>query len=310
MLNAEVYSECKHVMKGHKGGVLCAKFTADGTYCMTGGQDRTIRLWNPHRGLFIKQYTGTHNYEINDICIFKDNSKFVSAGGDKAAYMSDVASAKILKKFSGHIGKLNCCELMGDDSILLTGGYDKHVRIWDLKSHTHRPVQELKEATDSITCMALTDDTIITGCVDGNIRTYDVRMGRLTTDLIHAKISSINLCLDNSLLLVSCLDSTLRLFERTNAKILNTYKSHKNSNYKINSQFSVKEDFVVCGSENNKIYVWDILTKTPSHTAYILEESDNKYGGVVFCVRTHRRNDLMISTHNNGCVNVWQTDQK
>jgi mitogen-activated protein kinase organizer 1 len=58
---------------------------------MTGSNDRTVKLWNPHKddiqvanqGLLIKTYSGSHGYGILDLAISKDNSKFVSAGGDK-----------------------------------------------------------------------------------------------------------------------------------------------------------------------------------------------------------------------------------
>jgi hypothetical protein len=35
---------------------------------MSGGQDRLVRLWNPHKGALIKTYTpAQHGYEILDI---------------------------------------------------------------------------------------------------------------------------------------------------------------------------------------------------------------------------------------------------
>lgn len=37
-------------------------------------QDRTVRLWNPHRGIPIKTYTG-HGYDVRDAAVVADNSK-------------------------------------------------------------------------------------------------------------------------------------------------------------------------------------------------------------------------------------------
>jgi mitogen-activated protein kinase organizer 1 len=36
-------------LPGHDGPVLAARFSATGAYLVTGGRDRTLRLWNPHR---------------------------------------------------------------------------------------------------------------------------------------------------------------------------------------------------------------------------------------------------------------------
>lgn len=45
-------------------------------------QDRTLRLWNPVKGLFIKEYRG-HGYEVRDVSVCTDNSKMASVGGDR-----------------------------------------------------------------------------------------------------------------------------------------------------------------------------------------------------------------------------------
>ena len=33
-------------------------YIGNGGYCLTCGSDRTVRLWNPHRGLMVKTYKG------------------------------------------------------------------------------------------------------------------------------------------------------------------------------------------------------------------------------------------------------------
>lgn len=36
---------------------------------MTAGQDRSVRLWNPHKGLLIKVYKG-HGQEVLDVAMY------------------------------------------------------------------------------------------------------------------------------------------------------------------------------------------------------------------------------------------------
>lgn len=55
-----------NVLKGHEGAVLAARFNANGEYCLSCGKDRTIRLWNPHRGIHIKTYK-SHGREVRDV---------------------------------------------------------------------------------------------------------------------------------------------------------------------------------------------------------------------------------------------------
>ena len=64
-------------MRGHSGAVNAVRFTADGNYCASCSDDRTIRLWNPHKedpsqtntALLIKVYAGIHGYQILDIAV-------------------------------------------------------------------------------------------------------------------------------------------------------------------------------------------------------------------------------------------------
>jgi mitogen-activated protein kinase organizer 1 len=72
-------------LKGHEGAVHVVKYNTDGQYCLTGGQDRTINLWNPNSGAKIKSYEA-HGWEVLDIAVSEDNARFASVGGDKAVY--------------------------------------------------------------------------------------------------------------------------------------------------------------------------------------------------------------------------------
>jgi len=60
-------------LKAHKGTVNVATY-AKGTakYLLSGGQDRTIRLWNPSVGTEIKAYSG-HGYEVLSITVHVSN---------------------------------------------------------------------------------------------------------------------------------------------------------------------------------------------------------------------------------------------
>lgn len=95
---------CTHILKKHTGAVLNVEFTENGTYCISTSQDKTLVLWNPAKGLPIKQYSGPHNHEISNVTISADNARFASCGGDKAAFLWDVTTGDVIRKFPGHEG--------------------------------------------------------------------------------------------------------------------------------------------------------------------------------------------------------------
>ena len=105
-------------LTGHEEAINVVKFTREGNYAMTGSDDRTIRLWNPLKddpsksteipqALHIKTYSGCHGYPILDIAIANDNSKFVSAGGDKAVFQVDVSTGRTIRRIQAHNHRIN-----------------------------------------------------------------------------------------------------------------------------------------------------------------------------------------------------------
>ena len=57
-------------LANHKGPVHVARY-AKGTakYVLSGGQDRTVRLWNPDLGTEIKSYAA-HGYEVLSLTVY------------------------------------------------------------------------------------------------------------------------------------------------------------------------------------------------------------------------------------------------
>lgn len=107
-----VPTECARVLRGHQGPVNAVRFNGDGrtqrltvvmwlwtdavashgaaakgTYVMTCGQDKTVRLWNPHRdglenqgeALLLKTYEGRHGYDVRDVAMYVRDCDCLSA---------------------------------------------------------------------------------------------------------------------------------------------------------------------------------------------------------------------------------------
>lgn len=56
-------------LEGHVGSVHVARYAKGAAkHVLTGGNDRTVRLWNPATGALIKTYKG-HGYEVLSIAV-------------------------------------------------------------------------------------------------------------------------------------------------------------------------------------------------------------------------------------------------
>lgn len=91
--------------------LICDTFLVDGTYCLTCGSDRKLKLWNPHRGVTLKTYGG-HGDEVMDACASCDSSQIVSCGLDKSVILWDVATGTPVRRLRGHAGSVNTVRYM------------------------------------------------------------------------------------------------------------------------------------------------------------------------------------------------------
>lgn len=197
--SSEAWTCVKCARHGHGGApIQVTKFSHDGKYCLTGGNDKSIVLWNPFRdadasqlvgapapkasdptataasALLVQRYSGQHGGEIVDLAITRDGSRFASAGGqDKCAIVWDVTSGNVIRKIFGHDGRLTSCAWNdysgpgGEANILATASVDKNVRLWDLRAQGREPLQVLAEAKDSVTRVIIEGP----GAVDESLRT-------------------------------------------------------------------------------------------------------------------------------------------
>ncbi|KAL1619642.1 Septin spn4 [Diplodia seriata] len=214
-------------LSGHNGPVHAVTYSAGiGQYILTGCADRSIRLFNPGRsgGLLVQEYEA-HGYEVLDIAVADDNARLASVGGDKQVFLWDVATAATLRRFSGHAGKCNAVAFAAEGDVLVSGSFDATLKLWDLKSQSHKPLMTLSEAKDSISSICVWGHEIFAGCVDGRLRTYDIRMGQVFVDVLGHPVTSVTSTRDADSILTSTLDSTIRLMDRSNGRLLQSYKA-------------------------------------------------------------------------------------
>ncbi|ROW08897.1 hypothetical protein VMCG_02865 [Cytospora schulzeri] len=295
-----------------------------GTYILTGSADRTIRLYNPSpstsihpansyitkqqqqqqqrtadslpEGRLIQSYQA-HSHEVLSLAVSADNARFASSGGDRTVFLWDVATAQTVRRFNhhteGHVGRVNCVAMGGaDDSLVVSGGFDTTVRVWDARAGGTgfgRPVQVLDGATDAVSAVAVRGAGIVAGSVDGRVRGYDVRMGRVTVDVIGASVGSLCLTGDGRAVLVGSLDSRVRLMDRESGSCLRAYgggggaaddedsMGWANTDLRVQSVLGGKERYVVAGdemtgtaaaaadgghvaSEGGRLWAWDLMT--------------------------------------------------
>ncbi|XP_032812862.1 WD repeat domain-containing protein 83 [Petromyzon marinus] len=281
-----------------QGAVRAVRFNVDGNYCLTCGSDKSLKLWNPETGRLLHTYSG-HGYEVLDAAGSCDNSQLTSCSSDKTVALWDVASGHMLRKLRGHAGKVNCVRFNEESTVILSGSEDTSVRCWDVRTRGQRPIQTLSEATDGVTGLDVTQGDIITGSVDGRVRRYDLRMGQLHTDFVGSPVVCVAMTRDSQCCLSSALDSTLRLMDNDTGELLSEYTGHVSGRYNLDCALSERDTHVVSGSEDGKVYFWDLVQASLALTLVV-------GSAVVHSLSFHPSSPILL-TASEGTVDVWMT---
>ncbi|CDR95249.1 WD domain, G-beta repeat containing protein, putative [Babesia bigemina] len=238
------------------------EFDSTGIYCLTAGNDRSVRLWNPARQLHIKRFFGPHNYHVNDVCLSADSAHFVSAGAEHSGFYWDTAEGKVIRKFN-HGGSVACCNYVASGSLICTGSDDRNVRFWDHRSRG--AVSTFNDAKDGISSVCERDCVVVASSVDGAVRSYDLRKGLLKTDYFQKPV--VNVCVSTAVedcYIASVLDDTVALVEH--GDVLARYRGHTCDNYRIHCALDPCEEFVLCGSSSGTIFCWSLSNNRSSST--------------------------------------------
>ena len=125
------------------------------------------------------------------------------------------------------------------------------------------PIQTIKDSTSSIMTLVIPSDLpeLISGGTDGIIRSYDLRMGKITEDLVGSPITSISPSPTSpkDTILVSSTDGKLRIFDRSNGSVLQTFAGHKAGDTRSKAAWNYGEGAVLAGDEEGRIWAWNVL---------------------------------------------------
>ncbi|KAK8218070.1 WD40-repeat-containing domain protein [Phyllosticta capitalensis] len=120
---------------GHDGDVDVVAWHPNGAYIFTASEDKTVRMWNLN-GNPLRMFTG-HTSHITALECSPSGKKLASADDAGNIILWDLASGTRIKRMRGH-GKGGIWSLSWsvESSVLVSGGADGTVRVWDVLQET------------------------------------------------------------------------------------------------------------------------------------------------------------------------------
>ena len=247
-----------------------ALHAADGS---TSARPRTGRLSTPiFKTQPIRKYEGQHTSDILALSWSKNNF-LISSSMDKTVRLYHVTRQECLATFLHTDFVTSIAFHPQDDRFFLAGSLDCKLRLWSIPD---KQVAYWNQLPEIVTAVAFTPDgkTAIAGCYNGQCMFYATEGLKFTTQ-IHiksshgknskgSKITGIQVRNDSASessadakMLITSNDSRVRLFNLRDKSLEVKYKGLENTSSQIHATFNDDGKYVICGSEDHRVYIWD-----------------------------------------------------
>ena len=175
--------------------------SSDGQFALSGSWDGTLRLWDLNTGNTTRRFIG-HTKDVLSVAFSVDNRQIVSASRDKTIKLwNTLGECKwtITGDMKGHSEWVSCVRFspVTTDPIIVSGGWDKMVKVWSLQNCTLR--KDLKGHTGYVNTTTVSPDGSLCGSggKDGVAMLWDLGEGKRlysldAGDIIHALCFSPN----------------------------------------------------------------------------------------------------------------------
>jgi len=102
-----------------------------GTYLASASRDKTIKIWDTRTALCVLTLVGHDNW-VRDVVWHPNGKYLVSVADDKSIKVWDLLQGRCIKTIEeAHDHFVACLDLSSNAGILVTGGVDNHVKIWN-----------------------------------------------------------------------------------------------------------------------------------------------------------------------------------
>lgn len=250
------------VFDAHDGEVNAVRFSPSSRLLATGGMDRRVKLWEVVRDKCeMKGALTGSNAGITSIEFDSSGHHLLAASNDFASRIWTVEDLRLRHTLTGHSGKVLSAKFLLDNTHIVSGSHDRTLKLWDLRSKVCKKTVFAGSSCNDIVC---TEQCVMSGHYDKKIRFWDIRSESTVRELdLQGRITALDLNPDKSELLSCSRDDLLKIYDLRANAIRHTFSAQ---GFKCGSDwtraiFSPDGRYVVAGSADGTLYLWDVLTE-------------------------------------------------
>lgn len=216
-----------------------------------------------------------HSGSINDLALFADGVRMVSAGADKTIRLWDLASGQLLQTWNNQTSFVNTILLSPDETRLYSGNADGALQGWTVANgnllwqHTaahNGPINTVTRSPDG--------QTLVSGGADGAIHLWDASTGMAVSSLTaqQSAVNSLVVTSDGQYVISGSSDNSIKFWNLATGSLEKTLEGHESF---VNA-LAISPDgrFLFSASADGTVHKWQIKTGEllnilAGHTSYV-----------------------------------------
>ena len=216
-----------HVLTGHAGSILSLAFSNDDARLVSGGDDRTLRIWDLRNAATpeLKKIEGLAA-NVTAVGSNADGSQILSGFGDNSLKLFSTADGMVLKEFAGHSAGIVATGFWNSQPYSV--GLDSTVRFWNAADGTQARAFNLPSAPTAVT-VSNDGQRMAFGCADSQVRIYQADNGGVLQTLqgFAAAATGLNFSVDAQLLSVVNADGRVSIFNAATGRLREAFVDSK-----------------------------------------------------------------------------------
>lgn len=236
---------------------------------------------------------------VYDIC-FTNNGRAIGIADNKSVKVYSIETNELLRDFvGGHTEQILSIDISTDSTLLVSGGKDNRVVIWDFREGEQL---EVLKCDGIVTSVSISPDgkSVVYGASDNKVFVYDIATRSVVNTFAdHSDdITSIVFSPDGRYIVTSSGDKLINIYE--NGALITTLSGHKD--WVRDVSFDSEGAKLISCSDDGRVIVWNtsdinnpsIIKKSENEYVWVLSVDFNKEDNKTYALSDHIGNAKIV----------------